>query len=314
VQAKENHNVYCKIDAGFRAEKELKSAIDPKTKKKVTDKEVMQFKLECRDFLVAIVMKIMDKGPLKFPLARNWAFLIQEKWELQRRRKNLDRCKAVLRQPNEADRVSDDVDEIIQHYSHYVDEIVVSRCSEFKNFCVTTSTLDGLLYDTIADNTSTHKLWSCMKQLLLLSHGQASVECEFSVNKQIESDNLAEDTFVAKRIICDHVTSVGGLQSIDASDKHLLLAASSARQKYLSYMEDEKKKKECSGRGQKHKLLKDEIDELQKKKRCQQTDIDSLTDEYAEKAEQTHQVSWITKSNSFRRSLKEKSAEMNDCC
>jgi len=145
---------------------------------------------------------------------------------------------------------------------------------------------------------------------LLLSHGQASVERGFSVNKQIESDNLAEDTFVAKRIICDHVTSVGGLQSIDASDKHLLLVASSARQKYLSYMEDEKKKKECNGRGQKCKLLNDEIDELQKKKRCLQTDIDSVTasaDEYAEKAEQTRQVSWITESNSFRRSATEKS-------
>ena len=56
VQAKENHNVYSKIDAGFRAEKELKSAIDPKTKKKVTDKEVIQFKLKCRDFLLAIYL------------------------------------------------------------------------------------------------------------------------------------------------------------------------------------------------------------------------------------------------------------------
>jgi len=73
-------------------------------------------------------------------------------------------------------------------------------------------------------------------------------------------------------------------------------------------MEDKKKKKECSGRGQKRKLLNDEI-----KKRCLHTDIDSLTasaDEYAEKAEQTHQVSWLTKSNSFRRSAKEKSTEM----
>ena len=124
------------------------------------------------------------------------------------------------------------------------------------------------------------------------------------MNKQIEADNLAEDTFVARRIICDHVTSVGGLPNIDASDKHLLLAGTSARQKYLSYMEDEKKKKKCSGKGQKHKLLNDEIEELHKKKRCLHTDIDSLTasaDEYAEKAEQTHQVSWITKSNSFRR-------------
>ena len=65
--------------------------------------------------------------------------------------------------------------------------------------------------------------------------------------------------------------------------------------------------------------MNDEIDELQKKKRCLQTDIDLLTtsgDEYAEKAEQTHQVSWITKSISFRRSAKKKSAEVtavNSC-
>ena len=61
-------------------------------------------------------------------------------------------------------------------------------------------------------------------------------------------------------------------------------------QPLLPGMKDEKKKKECSGRGQKRTLLNDEIDELQKKKRCLQTAIDSLTasaDEYAEKAEQT---------------------------
>ena len=152
--------------------------------------------------------------------------------------------KAVLRQCNEADRVSDnDVDEILQQNSHYIDETVVPRCSEYTNFCVSTSRLDELLFDTMANNSSTHKLWSCMKMLLLLSHGQASVERGFSVNKQIELDNLGEDTFVAKGIICDHVTSVGGLQNIDASDKHLLLAASSARQKYLSYLEADKKNK-----------------------------------------------------------------------
>jgi len=37
VQAKENHSVDSKIDVGFRAEKELKSALE-KTKKKVIDK------------------------------------------------------------------------------------------------------------------------------------------------------------------------------------------------------------------------------------------------------------------------------------
>jgi len=49
VQANENHSVYSKIDVGFRAEKELKCVVDLKIKK-VTYKETMQFKLECKDF------------------------------------------------------------------------------------------------------------------------------------------------------------------------------------------------------------------------------------------------------------------------
>ena len=113
---------------------------------------------------------------------------------------------------------------------------LVPRCSEYTNFCVSTSRLDELLFDTVANNSSAHKLWLCVRMFLLLSHGQASIEHGFSVNKHIELDNLAEDTFVAKRSsICDHVTFVGGLQNIDASNKHPLLAACSARQKYLSY-------------------------------------------------------------------------------
>jgi len=42
--------------------------------------------------------------------------------------------------------------------------------------------------------------------------------------------------------------------------------------------------------------LNDEIHELRNKKRCLQNDVDAMTasaDEYAEKAEKTHQLTWI---------------------
>jgi len=161
VQAKENHSVYSKIDVGFRAEKELKSAVGPKTKNKVTDKETVQFKLECEDFLVTIVQKIMDKSPLNFALAQNLSFLDPREMGSTVKEKNLERCKAVLRQLNEANRVSEnDVDEILQQCSRYIDETVVPRCSEYTNFCVSTSRLDELLFDTMANNSSTCKCFS----------------------------------------------------------------------------------------------------------------------------------------------------------
>jgi len=149
------------------------------------------------------VKKIMDKAPLKYALARNLAFLDPREMGATAKEKNLDRCKAVLRQLNEADRVSDnDVVEIIEQYRHYIDEIVVPRCSEFKNFCVSTSRLDELLFDTMADNTSSHKLWSCVNSFSFFpTDGTSKCRAWILVNKQIEADNLAEDTFVAKRIV-----------------------------------------------------------------------------------------------------------------
>ena len=54
-----------------------------------------------------------------------------------------------------------------------------------------------------------------------MSHGQATVERGFSVNKQTETDNLACDTFEAQRLVCDHVAAVGGIQNIDVKNKQL---------------------------------------------------------------------------------------------
>jgi len=61
------------------------------------------------------------------------------------------------------------------------------------------------------------------------------------VNKEIEVENMAGSTFAAKRTVCDHVQSVGGIKNIDVSNKKLLVNCASARHKYSAYMEDQKK-------------------------------------------------------------------------
>ncbi len=48
---------------------------------------------------------------------------------------------------------------------------------------------------------SYNELWSFSKKVLL-SHGQATVERGLSVNKEVESCNLKEDTVVEHMILC----------------------------------------------------------------------------------------------------------------
>lgn len=59
----------------------------------------------------------------------------------------------------------------------------------------------------------------------------------------------------------------------------------------------------------------DEIDVLKKKKRQFETDVEALlktADEFADKAEDSRNLTWVAKSNSLRRSAKEKRAALKD--
>ena len=73
-----------------------------------------------------------------------------------------------------------------------------------------------------------------------MSHGQATVERGFSVNKEVAVENLTERSFVAQRIIHDHIESVGGLANVQIS-KQLLMTSAGAGQKYLPHLEEQKR-------------------------------------------------------------------------
>ena len=65
----------------------------------------------------------------------------------------------------------------------------------------------------------------------------------------------------------------------------------------------------------KRKELVNELDKLKKKRRRLETDVDGLVksaDEFAQKAEDTGKLVWITKSNSLRRTAKEKEMTCKD--
>ena len=89
--------------------------------------------------------------------------------------------------------------------------------------------MDTLFYECMA-NESYKSLFSVVKLILILSHGQATVERSFSVNKEVEVENLKEHTLVAQRIVCDHVNSVGGVLKVELS-KPLLLSVKMSRQR-----------------------------------------------------------------------------------
>ena len=59
---------------------------------------------------------------------------------------------------------------------------------------------------------------------LLLSHGQASVERGFSVNKELVVENQSEQTQAARRIVKDHIIHVNGVPDVEVT-RNMVVAA-----------------------------------------------------------------------------------------
>ena len=55
----------------------------------------------------------------------------------------------------------------------------------------------------------------------MLSHGQAGVECGFSINKELMEYNFKERSVISQRVIYDHIQAVGGTVSLSKKQKKI---------------------------------------------------------------------------------------------
>ena len=149
-----------------------------------------------------------------------------------------ERCvnemKRVLEILVEAHRLKDDeCDEVINQFGQFLDECAGNPDFEDFDPSEPSSRVDTLLYEHMAGDKQLVKVWRVVELLLLMSHGQATVERGFSINKEVVVENLSERSFIAHRIVHDHIESVGGLANVQIS-KQLLMSFAVVRQKYLS--------------------------------------------------------------------------------
>ena len=306
---KEQQVDYLNVDVGFVAQQMLKEQ-----SRKLSERQALQFRVECKDFLARTVAKLLDKTLINYRLVRSMSCLDPRLMSLEKEA-CVNKMKRILEILVEAHRLkSAECDEVMYQFSQFLDDCADNP--DFENFDPSepTSRVDTLLYEHMADDKQLAKVWSVIKLLLLMSHGQATVERGFSVNKEVAVENLTERSFIAQRIIHDHIESVGGLANVEIS-KQLLTSSAGARQKYLSYLDDQKRSKVSQENALKRKSTMEEIDVLKKKKRQFENDVESLlksADEFAERAEDSRNVTWIAKSNSLRRTAKEKMAALKD--
>lgn len=86
-----------------------------------------------------------------------------------------------------------------------------------------------LLYATMKDFP---KLWPVRSKVVLLSHGQATVERGFSINDNMAGMNQSEASLICRRVVKDHFTSVGGLTTMVVTENLLTMGGVHAHHRF----------------------------------------------------------------------------------
>ena len=261
------------IDVGFHADQLLEEFAQ---QKKINEAQITEFKTQARCTLKTFVKKVKTKSPIHHKLARNLAcinpsVLVKEPGRCKRMFKKVLKCCV------DADMLqNDECDKITAQFSTFI--LDISKNAAYKEFKICEHRLDELFSNSLNGKKEYKELWAVISKMLLISHGQATVERGFSVNKQAVEVNQSEESLIARRIIKDHINFIGGIKNVEVLEP-MLASCSQARQRYLAHLDEKKKQVASQKRGEKRKPIHEEVDQLKKKRKTIIEDRDKLQTE-----------------------------------
>ena len=155
---------------------------------------VLTFKTECVQLLSAMMAKLIERCPLKYPLVTylpslNPPKMISSASDVTAK---FDKILHILRNGNW--RSAGECDELLSKYKAFLVQMKQDHAVDFRDFTPDSRRLDTFLGNYLQDHIQFAMLWDIFKILLTISHGQASVECGYSVNKDMLIENLHEKT------------------------------------------------------------------------------------------------------------------------
>ena len=92
------------------------------------------------------------------------------------------------------------------------------------------------------------QLWITMQLILTLSHGKATVERGFSVNKEVLAPNLQETSLVAMRLVHSSMQAAKCKEADFVVNDVLLSSCAHARNRYQMYLMERKAEQERTER------------------------------------------------------------------
>ena len=179
-----------KINIGMIANEDVTKLVNGDDISKIDSNK---FRGQCKDTLQELVKKVSAKSPMNYQLAKHMVclkplFMIQHATD----RKALRYFHEILLNFKDANLLKEfELDVISDQFKAFLSSC--GNIPSFRDFDVKLHRLDVVFFEHLNDKEEYKELWSVIRRLLTLSHGQAVVERGFSINKDTMVANQSEN-------------------------------------------------------------------------------------------------------------------------
>lgn len=130
-----NNAVSSKLKVGFAA-KGILHVHELKEKMKFSDRQVFEFKMECKGFLVKLTKKRLETSPLSYLLVRNMIFL-DPRMFISDKVLFVERLTRILRIMKDGGRIRDsECDDVLKHFNFFHEKSLSEDSDAFSGFSI----------------------------------------------------------------------------------------------------------------------------------------------------------------------------------
>ena len=297
------------IHLGFETAKVLQDLI---VKSIITVPSAKAFRQECRQMIIDLLQKLLQKSPLSSPIvARSTAInplcIFSSPKDTLR-----SKMKTLLHHLLSLKIITSTISE--RALAQYTEE-VYPKVKEIGVFDPKKERLDKFYFHS-ANLLLSPEIKSIIKLILVSNHGQASVERGFNTNKSVNKVNISQDSIITRKLIIDHMQKKNLTPSKIELSASLIKSVKASRQRYSVYLDEQKKLKVKDNIDKQRDILNMELQEVNSKKDLLLNCCQSLDEEFVElikKAEydKDNITSLVIKANGIKRKCEEKKKEIS---
>lgn len=224
------------------------------------------FRQECKDALIAMTRKIAAIPALSSPFLRGCGSLTPEVVASGDTTRSSKLMSVALTELIKLKWIEGgDADQLLRQFTELIRRHTVQEL--MKNF-KRSDRMDDLYVQIFRQEDVPESLQNVIRLILCLSHGQASVERGFSVNKALLVPNLLEKSLIAYRHVRDfiEVSCDSDLRSFKV-DSQLLQSTRSARARHKAFEAQQKEKTVSSEQEEMKRRKREQTAELEAKRR-----------------------------------------------